>query len=90
MIYKGLGFVLSTQSRGRTGTGRPTGVWDQRVYRFRHLGLKACALVSGLTNDKNFWERKDNTFLLTRKYLCNILLKNLYFFWRKVGFTFHF
>ena len=30
-----------TQSRGRTGTGCPTGVWDQRVYRFRHLGLIA-------------------------------------------------
>ena len=63
--------VSSTQSRGRTGTGRPTGVWDQRVYRFRHLGLKVCALTSGLTIVKNFWERKDSYFLLMWKYFYN-------------------
>ena len=34
--------IVCTQSRGRTGTGCPTGVWDQRVYRFRHLGLSEC------------------------------------------------
>ena len=27
-----------TQTRDRTGMGCPTGVWDQRVYLFRHLG----------------------------------------------------
>ena len=29
-----------TPSRGRTGTDCSTGVWDQRVYRFRHLGSR--------------------------------------------------
>ena len=36
--------LLCTQTRGRTGMDCSTGVWDQRVYRFRHLGL-ACAKV---------------------------------------------
>ena len=31
-----------TQTRDRTGMGCPTGVWDQRVYRFRHLGFLRC------------------------------------------------
>ena len=33
--------LFCTQSRGRTGTDCSTGVWDQRVYRFRHLGEQA-------------------------------------------------
>ena len=39
LIYKLLSLSISTQSRDRTGTDRSTGVWDQRVYQFRHLGL---------------------------------------------------
>ena len=37
--YKQLSFLLGTQTRARTGMDCSTGVWDQRVYRFRHLGL---------------------------------------------------
>ena len=43
--YKQLSFLLGTQTRARTGMGFPTGVWDQRVYRFRHLGLISGAKV---------------------------------------------
>ena len=30
---------FSTQTRDRTGMDCSTGVWDQRVYLFRHLGV---------------------------------------------------
>ena len=32
-------FFGRTQTRDRTGMDCSTGVWDQRVYRFRHLGV---------------------------------------------------
>ena len=31
--------LFSTQGRARTGTSKDIGVWDQRVYQFRHLGI---------------------------------------------------
>ena len=46
--------------------GEPTGVWDQRVYRFRHLGL--LFLESGCKGTAFFWTDqifcKKNYFLL--------------------------
>ena len=43
-------FKPCTQTRARTGMGCPTGVWDQRVYRFRHLGLSGCKVTNNLRN----------------------------------------
>ena len=39
VVYQLLTGFYRTQTRDRTGMGCPTGVWDQRVYRFRHLGI---------------------------------------------------
>ena len=47
-VFLATHWYFRTQSRGRTGTGCPTGVWDQRVYRFRHLGLIRAQLDSQL------------------------------------------
>ncbi len=38
MTNKGYSSFWSAQDRSRTGTPEGTGVWDQRVYQFRHLG----------------------------------------------------
>ena len=57
LLFKYLAITLSfegTQSRGRTGTGCPTGVWDQRVYRFRHLGLKRVQSYEFFVKHQNF------------------------------------
>ena len=51
--------VYSTQTRARTGMGCPTGVWDQRVYRFRHLGIGVLRVqrYAFYFVPQNFWSK---------------------------------
>ena len=48
-----------TQTRARTGMGCPTGVWDQRVYRFRHLGIGVLRVqrYAFYFVPQNFWSK---------------------------------
>ena len=62
--------LFCTQSRDRTGTDCSTGVWDQRVYRFRHLGLSVQTFVNAqlrLAAVLNFCKDIDKMWFLQKK-----------------------
>ena len=61
--YKQLSFLLGTQTRGRTGMDCSTGVWDQRVYRFRHLGLASAKVHIFFEQAKDFVKK-----LMTKRF----------------------
>ena len=59
LFFKGLAIVVELNSYPEPGSNRhgseSTGVWDQRVYRFRHLGFSAVQRYNDFSTYQAFW-----------------------------------
>ena len=86
-------YSKSTQTRARTGMGCPTGVWDQRVYRFRHLGLSGCKDSASRTQKSPLlcWDeacsRKTGCKITQKKWITS---NELWIFYKKMRFSCNF
>ena len=79
VVFQLLTGFFRTQTRDRTGMGCPTGVWDQRVYRFRHLGIcfsqMRCKGTTFFDTNKTFWVFFEKSFYFSI-YNLSISLKS--------------